>query len=318
MQGMDPERVVRRGSWVTLGVAGLYGIGMLVNPVAGAAVALLFLAFGWGIRQRQAWAATGAAVFLIAPAFLLVGRMPMGLGLAAALAFQLGIAWLPAAAAVALWRHREMARFGAGWLVAAVAVIVAAVFLRPYATPTDSMANTLDRGDYFLTESVSWRFGRAPRVGDLVQVRYPIDPKTTFVKRVVGVPGDRLRFVNKQLWRNGALVDEPYVTHRTSYIDDFRDNFPAAPATIPLPALAVEMLARDVRNGELIVPEGRYFVLGDSRDNSLDSRYWGFVTRDQILGSPLVIYASYDVPEAAPQVTETIFSTRWKRLLKVL
>ncbi len=315
---MNPERVVRRGAWVTFGMAGLYGAGMLVSPVAGAAVALLFLAFGFGIRRRQAWAATGAALFLIAPAILEVAQMPLGLGLEIALLVQLGIAWLPAAAAVTLWRHREAARWSKGWLAATLAVILAAVFLRPYGAASDSMANTVDRGDYFLSESVSWRLGRTPRVGDVVQIRYPIDPKEIYIKRVAGVPGDRLRFVNNRLWRNGAAIGEPYAIYRSTVADPYRDNFPAGPPRSPLPAPALEMLRNNVRNGDLVVPPGRYFVLGDNRDDSLDSRYWGFVTRDQILGSPLVIYASYNVPEAAPQVTGTILSTRWNRLLKIL
>ncbi len=315
---MDREEVVRRGAWVTFGMAGLYGVGTVLSPVAGAAMALLFLAFGFGIRRRQAWAATGAAVFLIGPVFLELARMPLGLGLEIGLLVQLGIAWLPAAAAIALWRNREMARWSKGWLAATAAVILAVLLLRPYTQPTNAMANTLDRGDYVLAENVSWHLGRAPRHGDIVVVRYPIDPKQVFVKRVVALPGDRLRFANKQLYRNGAPVEEPYAIHLTGSIDAYRDNFPAAPPESPLPAPGAAMLQNNVRNGELIVPPGRYFVLGDNRDESFDSRYWGFVTRDQIIGSPLMIYASYNVPEVAPQMTGTILNTRWNRLLKIL
>ena len=314
---MQPESIVRRGAWISFGVAGLYLAGMLITPVAGAALALLFSAFGWGIWRRQAWAATAASVALIAPILLLAANRPPGFGWAAAIGFQAGIAWMPVWAAVTLWRHREIARFGRGWLAAAVLLVLGAFALRPYAMNSASMANTLDRGDYVLTDHLTWKLGRTPHIGDVVELRYPVDPRQIFVKRIVGVPGDRLRIVNKQLFRNGAPVSEPYALHTTEYIDFYRDNFPSAP-DVPLPPPALDMLHDHVRDGEVVVPPGQYFVLGDNRDNSLDSRYWGFVSRAEILGSPLLIYASYNVPAAAPQTTGTILTTRWRRLLKIL
>jgi signal peptidase I len=314
---MNPDVVVRRGSWFLFGVAGLYLAGMLLAPVAGAALAALFFMFGWGMRRHQVWAATAASLALVVPIALVFQNRGPGFGWALAIGVQVGIAWLPVWAAVTLWRHREIARFGKGWLAFAGVLVLAAVAVHPYAMAAGSMANTIDRGDYVLTENLSWKLGRTPRNGDVVQIRYPIDPRQLFVKRVVGVPGDRIRIVNKQLFRNGAAVAEPYAIHTTDYIDFYRDNFPSTP-NVRLPAPGQEMLDRHVRDGEVVVPPGKYFVLGDNRDNSLDSRYWGFVSRAEILASPLVIYASYDVPEQHPEVTGTILNTRWNRLLKFL
>lgn len=315
---MSADLVVRRGSWVAFGVGGLYLAGALMSPVAGAVLAGVFFALGWGIRRKEAWAATAASVALIAPILLVMTNREIGLGwAAAAIGVQAGIALLPVWAAVMLWRHREMAHFGRGWLAFAAVMVLAAVALRPYAMSAGSMANTIDRGDFVLTESLSWKLGRTPHFGDVVQIRYPLDHRQMFVKRVVGVPGDRLRIVNKQLFRNGAPVSEPYAVHETSYIDSYRDNFPSQP-NLRLPEQGQEMLEKDVRNGEVVVPPGRYFVLGDNRDNSLDSRYWGFVTRSEIMASPVVIYASYNVPGQRLPVNGTIFNTRWKRLLKFL
>lgn len=314
---MSPEQIVRRGSWVAFGMGGLYLAGMLFTPVVGLVLGVLFFAFGWGIRRRNAWAATVASVALVSPIFLALANRGVGFGWALAIGIQAGIAFLPVWAAVTLWRHREIARFGAGWLAVLVLLVVCAFGLRPYVMSAGSMANTIERGDYVLTESLSWKLGRTPHNGDVVQLRYPIDPKQIFVKRIVGVPGDRLRIINKQLYRNGVALNEPYALHETSYIDLYRDNFPSVP-NIPLPGPAMDMLQNHVSNGELVVPPGQYFVLGDNRDNSLDSRYWGFVSRTEIQASPLVIYASYNLPAESPAVTGNILNTRWNRLLKLL
>ena len=314
---MDPDVAIRRGSWFVIGMGGLYLAGALLTPVAGVVLAAMFFALGLGMRRGQVWAATAASVALIAPIFLLMVNRGAGFGGAVAIGVQAAIAWLPVWATVTLWRHRELARFGRGWLAFAGGLVLAAIAVRPYSMAAGSMANTIDRGDYVLTESLSWKLGRTPNDGDIVQIRYPIDPKQMFIKRIVGVPGDRIRIVNKQLFRNGAPVAEPYALHRANYSDLYRDNFPSQP-NIELPAAATDMLQNQVSGGEVVVPPGRYFVLGDNRDDSLDSRYWGFLTRGEILASPLVIYASYETPEHHPEVTGTILNTRWKRLLKIL
>lgn len=132
--------------------------------------------------------------------------------------------------------------------------------------------------------------GAVVRRGDIVVFRYPLDRRQMYIERVVGAPGDRIQLVRKALYLNGAPLEEPYVVHRTSYFDDYHDSFPSIPGSIPLPASARDMLAHHLVNGEIVVPEGNYFVLGDNRDNSSDSRYWGFLPALGVIGKPVLIY----------------------------
>jgi len=119
------------------------------------------------------------------------------------------------------------------------------------------------------------------------------------------------------------------VVHKLDYIDSYRDNFPADPNT-PLYPPAQVMLEHNVKNGEVVVPPGFYFAMGDNRDQSLDSRYWGFVPRENIIGKPLIIYWSYDatteelsnrrsVPATCFDIaTHFITKTRWSREMRLI
>jgi len=185
---------------------------------------------------------------------------------------------------------------------------------QPYSVGSESMADTVRAGDRILVDKISARLGREPKVGDIVVHRYPLNRAETFIKRIVGVPGDRLRIVNKQLYRNGSPVAEQYVKHMTSYVDSYRDNFPSIPRIRLVPA-AAEMLQKHVQAGEVVVPQGWYFVLGDNRDYSLDSRYWGFISRSDIIGRPLLVYLSIEEDSRqSPPVTKI----RWERFFKHL
>lgn len=170
-------------------------------------------------------------------------------------------------------------------------------------------------GDRFLVRS----FPRpAPVRGDIIVFIYPIDSRQTFIKRIVGIPGDHIRISRKVLYRNGTPVTEPWVTHKLDYMDSYRDNFPSAP-NVPLYQPAQRMLEHDVENGEVVVPAGEYFVLGDNRDQSLDSRYWGFVSFSDVIGKPGLIYDSRD-PSTAEATNRPAGGgrIRWNRLFKVL
>ena len=128
---------------------------------------------------------------------------------------------------------------------------------------------------------------------------------------------------------NGKPVNEPYVVHKTGYIDSYRDNFPSSPNS-PLPPSAIDMLERHTVNGEVVVPAGFLFAMGDNRDNSSDSRYWGFVPRENIVGTPLIIYWSFEAPtedltnpnigidHVVDVVAHFFTKTRWKRTFNLI
>src|SRR5260370_37102401 len=109
----------------------------------------------------------------------------------------------------------------------------------------------------------------------------------------MGVSGEGVRMVNKQVYLNGVKLDAPYKVHKTDYVDSYRDNFPGEP-NVSVESGAIDMLTHHVVNGEVVVPQNYYFAMGDNRDSSLDSRYWGFVPRENIIGKPLIIYCSYE------------------------
>ena len=184
-----------------------------------------------------------------------------------------------------------------------IAVFVITFVVQAFQIPSESMENTLLIGDYLLVDKLCYggRGGmwdrimpyRTVRRGDIVVFHYPVNPAQHFVKRVVALPGDRVRLINRVVYVNGAPLKEPYVLHTSVVHDSFRDEFPRL--NIPVPGLEGSwwlQMKKLVEDGQLIVPEGHFFVLGDNRDESLDSRYWGFVPRENIVGRPLLIYWS--------------------------
>jgi signal peptidase I len=208
--------------------------------------------------------------------------------------------------------------------------------VQAYVVPTGSMEGPLRVGDHMLVDRMAYAepgsFGRRilpyrdVQRGDIVAFLYPEDVRQTYVKRVIGLPGDHIRLENRQVIRNGRRLVEPYTQYVAPWADAYRDNFPLAPEALTTPR-GRDMFARYVRNGELIVPPDTLFVLGDNRDNSADSRYWGLVPRRNVVGKPLLVYWSYDAP--TEQLTEWtldhvldvgmhFFSrTRWNRTLLV-
>jgi signal peptidase I len=182
-----------------------------------------------------------------------------------------------------------------------IAVFVISFVVQAFQIPSESMENTLLIGDYLLVnklryggKSGSWvvPYERVRR-GDIIVFHYPVNPTQHFVKRVIGVPGDHVKLINRQVWVNGLPMKEPYARYALSNHDVYRDDFPQvdyiAPGEEPL---WFKQQKQVVQQGELIVPKDQYFVMGDNRDMSLDSRYWGFVPRENIIGTPLLIYWS--------------------------
>jgi signal peptidase I len=132
------------------------------------------------------------------------------------------------------------------------------------------------------------------RRGDIIVFRYPLDITQNYVKRAMGLPGDRIHLVDKVVYLNGHALAEPYVIHKQNFLDPYRDRFPGLDVPAGLRPEAVAMLQRDVKDGELVVPAGFIFAMGDNRDESDDSRYWGLVPRANLVGKPVLIYWSYD------------------------
>ena len=212
---------------------------------------------------------------------------------------------------------------------AIVTAVILALFVRTWVVqafkiPTGSMENNLLIGDHLLVNK--FVFGPEPtgferavlpmrdiRRGDIVVFKYPDEPERDFIKRVIGLPGETLELRNKKIYINGQALDEPYV----HYIDATHS--------------ASEVTSFDVREryGPVKVPADQYFVMGDNRDNSQDSRYWGFLPRHYVKGKALLIYWSYEsgredyVDEGVVASVKRLFSvvthfftrTRWERLL---
>jgi signal peptidase I len=201
-----------------------------------------------------------------------------------------------------------------------VIAVVLALFVRTFVVqafkiPTGSMEQNLLIGDHLLVN----KFVFGPTLGrgetlllpmkdiqrlDVIVFKYPEDPERDFIKRVIGLPGETVELRNKRVYVNGRRLEEPYVY----YLDD----------PPPLPeemSLSNELLGMSgdprVKYGPVTVPPGHFFVMGDNRDNSQDSRYWGFLPRENVKGKALVIYWSYEAESG------NIFSaTRWRRILR--
>ena len=200
-----------------------------------------------------------------------------------------------------------------------VIAVVLALFIRTFVVqafkiPTGSMEPNLLIGDHLLVNKLV--FGPyvtgvertlLPRSdivrGNVIVFKYPEDPERDFIKRVIGLPGEQIEVRQKRVYVNGRLLDEPYA----HYIE----QPPAVPAEIESRPNH-SGLGGDPREnyGPVTVPPKHYFVMGDNRDNSQDSRYWGFLPRDYVKGRALVIYWSYEA-----ETGNVVTGTRWGRLL---
>jgi signal peptidase I len=299
----------------------------MISAVSGQIVLLLFavipLLAGIGILRKRTWSAYGMALYFFAqliPAFVILFRSPGSVAKPGAIIASAGLSVM--VGCLFLFAGRSLAKAGAvrgrpvPWIAISALFSVPLLFLQPFVIPTGAMEDTLLIGDRIIVQ----RFPMpAVTRGDVIVFAYPVDRRQTFVKRVIGVAGDRIRLANKLVYRNGMLLAEPYALHKTDYQDPYRDNFPSEP-NMPLPERAEDMLAKHVVNGEVVVPQGSYFVMGDNRDSSLDSRYWGFVGFDDVIGKPRLIYDSeiQSTDEIMDRATFRWHTVRWRRLFKLL
>ena len=199
-----------------------------------------------------------------------------------------------------------------------VIAVVLALFIRTFVVqafkiPTGSMEQNLLIGDHLLVNKFVFGPSIAPlertvfpikEIGrkDVIVFKYPEEPERDFIKRVIGLPGETVELRNKRVFINGQRLDEPYVY----YLEDP----PPIPQEMEVsnepPGISGDPR---VQYGPVTVPPGHYFVMGDNRDNSQDSRYWGFLPRENVKGKALVMYWSYD-PEAG------FIGARWNRILR--
>ncbi|MFI3271064.1 MAG: signal peptidase I [Pseudomonadota bacterium] len=184
-----------------------------------------------------------------------------------------------------------------------LAMFIRTFIVQAYKIPSGSMLETMQIGDHLLvnkfaygvkipfTNTYMWE-GSDPEVGDVIVFEYPKNPSIDYIKRVVGVPGDVIEVHNKQLYRNGQKVTEDYIQHsQPDVVALVRDEF-----------------------GPVTVPEGKYFAMGDNRDDSQDSRFWGFVDKSAIHGKAWIIYWSWN--DGVKGAGDDSGSVRWDRILK--
>jgi signal peptidase I len=188
-----------------------------------------------------------------------------------------------------------------------IVLIIRSFIVEPYRIPSPSMLPTLQIGDMIMVNKFAYglklplwdyewvKIGK-PKRGDIVVLHYPVDPNRYYIKRVIGVPGDMMSYENKELIINGQRMEQKFnkrlvqteeagnelLTEHEETLGDVRHDILRMPSQ-----KAVDFVG-------LKVPEGQYFVMGDNRDNSSDSRYWGFVPEAVIVGTPILIFFSID------------------------
>jgi signal peptidase I len=224
--------------------------------------------------------------------------------------------------------HTDQTTFSE-YLESLLVTVILALFgtsfvVQAFKIPSQSMERTLLVGDHLLVNK--FIFGgrgqwydkylpyRAIQRGDIIVFKWPYEDHPHFVKRVIGLPGDRVKIVDQQVYVNGTLLNEPYVVHDpdpASGYDPLNYSFPPVGnqlfASLVRPEWAHE-ITKHIEGDELAVPAGKYFAMGDNRDHSSDSRYWGFVDQDAIMGHPFLIYWSVDA--TSNDYGETSFGQR--------
>jgi len=204
------------------------------------------------------------------------------------------------------------------WITELIVIVMVVLLIRvfvaqAYNIPSGSMKPTLLVGDFILVNKLVYRFSE-PQRGDIVVFKYPIDPNIDFIKRIVALPGEEVEVRNNQVFINGKplpltevgrgeengvrkFIYEEVMPEGIKHKVQFYEDFPFS--------------KRDF--GPVVVPPNHYFVMGDNRDNSEDSRYWGFLSRENIVGKAFVIYFSGDVPPL--QTTDVSIFTGIKQLI---
>jgi signal peptidase I len=240
----------------------------------------------------------------------------------------------------------SLADYVESFLVTILLALFGTTFIvQAFKIPSQSMEPTLLVGDHLLVNKFvfegqgAWYEKLLPyrpiRHGDIIVFKFPFDDHPHYVKRVIGIPGDHIHILNEQVYVNGSKLSEPYIVHDPAAEDPFIANYPPASnysTGIGLRTEWAQQISKFVRDGEIVVPPDQYFVMGDNRDRSWDSRYWGFVDRHAIMGRPILIYWSVDATSddyedrslsgTARGIEQTLMHissrTRWHRMLRAV
>mgnify|MGYP001049608488 CR=1 FL=1 len=188
-----------------------------------------------------------------------------------------------------------------------LAIFIRTFIVQAFKIPSGSMLPTLQIGDHLLVSKFIYGIKvpfsgttlipiKSPKRGDVIVFKYPRDPSVDYIKRVVGLPGEPLKIVNKQVYINGTPIEDSHAHFSSPNIllGSPRDNL-----------------------SPINIPEGKFFVMGDNRDNSHDSRFWGFVDQKDILGKAFIIYWSWDIQTPLLSL-ERLTSVRWGRLADII
>ena len=231
------------------------------------------------------------------------------------------------------------------WVILAF-LLIEGTLVQARVIPSGSMEKTVLIGDHLIVSRLGYDAGipftqyhvplwREPKRQQIIVFRAPLPDEgyPDFIKRVIGLPGDRVKIVGGKVYVNGSPLDEPYAVHFSDSGSSPVENYP--PENISSLGIGVTEawlndFSKHVVDGELVVPAGHYFMMGDNRDNSRDSRYWGFVPRENIIGTPVIIYMSIEAPDGVwepghiGERFETYLSAlihpgeiRWKRLFHI-
>ena len=231
-------------------------------------------------------------------------------------------------------------------LVTVILALFGTTFVvQAFKIPSQSMEQTLLVGDHLLVNKFifggrgAWYDRLLPyreiRRGEIIVFKFPYDDHAHYVKRVIGTPGDHVKIVDQQVFVNGQLLPEPYKIHDATSYDPYGDNFPPTSQHSLQRNVRSEWgdeILSHVKDGELVVPPNKYFVMGDNRDHSWDSRFWGFVDRESVMGKPVMIYWSVDATTAdysdrsffgrAVGLAHTLIrlpmKTRWNRMFQAV
>jgi signal peptidase I len=236
------------------------------------------------------------------------------------------------------------------FLASLASVLVTGLFiitfiLQAFEIPSSSMEDTLLIGDHVFVNReqfappTRWMGPLMPyrniRHGDVTVFLSPEQQGLFLVKRIIGLPGDHIHLRDGVVYRNGQKLVEPYALHKRGNYDPYRDNFPAVQPSEMVNVTNQKWTAEmplNVEGGDIVVPPDSYFAMGDNRDNSYDSRYWGFVPQKNVIGRPMFIYWSFITPEDQYQmrspgdrlaflahiVIHFFDETRWSRTFKLV